>query len=440
MKENQVTINVIDSIMGSGKTSYFINRMNSNPKGKYIYVTPTLSEVARIQEACQSLDFKEPEAKVHGGKYYNFMTLVKFGENIVTTHALFNLISQEILATLKAQGYTLVIDEALNCVEMYTDITKNDLDLLLSTGAVMPCPKTHRLLWNNAVDDKFATYKGKFEHVRRLCENGNLIYYRNATLLWEFPVEFLKAFEELWALTYLFRGSTMHSYLQAEGIKIKMFSVSGNPREAELIKYTDTDEREIKARLRPLINLYEGKGNDIGTKKNRGNPLCSNWFKNATDEDLGTLKKGIYSFFRSCDTNAEDNAWTSFKSFKNKLSGHGYAKGFIPNNTKATNAFQDKKSVAYVQNTFYHPIVSGYFKEKGVKTYEELHSLSEMVQFIWRSQIRSWEPIALYIPSERMRGLFKIWLESNSVEELFNSINQTFRLGGKQGLDQLEVE
>ena len=112
-----------------------------------------------------------------------------------------------------------------------------------------------------------------------------------------------------------------------------------------------------------------------------------------------------------------------FKSFKSKLKGKGYAKGYVTNNIKATNDYIERKHVAYVQNTFYHPLVKTYFTERNVTVYDELYSLSEMIQFIWRFQIRRNDPITVYIPSSRMRNLFLAWLGSDTNEELFKAIN-----------------
>lgn len=43
-----------------------------------------------------------------------------------------------------------------------------------------------------------------------------------------------------------------------------------------------------------------------------------------------------------------------------------------------------------------------------------------MIQWVWLSQIRSYDPITLFIPSERMRSLFDQWLDTQGVvqEEL----------------------
>ena len=51
-----------------------------------------------------------------------------------------------------------------------------------------------------------------------------------------------------------------------------------------------------------------------------------------------------------------------------------------------------------------------FFVQKGVTVDEETYALSELVQWIFRSQLRDGKEINLYIPSERMRRLLKKWL------------------------------
>ena len=79
--------------------------------------------------------------------------------------------------------------------------------------------------------------------------------------------------------------------------------------------------------------------------------------------------------------------------------------------------------MAYLCNTFYHPIIKAYFESMGVPVYEDLYALSQMVQWIWRSRVREQEPISVFIPSERMRGLLKRWLKAGSTIELVNEID-----------------
>ena len=42
---------------------------------------------------------------------------------------------------------------------------------------------------------------------------------------------------------------------------------------------------------------------------------------------------------------------------------------------------------------------------------KDLWALSNMIQFVFRSRLRKVEPINLYVPSSRMREVFKRWLE-----------------------------
>jgi len=431
-KTNHVTVNVIDAIMGSGKTTWMIDKINNDPSPRYIVVTPTLTEVTRIISDCPKARFKEPEQTKHGNKYYSFKLLVESGENIVTTHSLFKLMTKETLAELKRQQYVLMVDESLAVVSVYKELTRKDITMLFSDDYVYVEPETFKLRWNY---DKHSDYFGKFSETKDRCDNGNLIYHNEKTMLWEFPVEFLMVFKEVWVMTYLFNSSPMANYLSAEGTKVTMYSLEGQSSKhvaPTLIDYKDHDEKAIKEKLRPLINLYQGRLNDIGKKNNvQNSTLSKNWYANAKPQVIKEVKSNLANYLRNvCQGKSEDVMWTVFGQKKNKknkhrhrgdvsrLEGKGYAKGFVSNNIKATNDYINKKHVAYMQNTFYHPKIFNYFKDRGVVIHGDLHSLSEMIQLIWRSQIRKWEPIDVYIPSSRMRHLFECWLKTNSLSDL----------------------
>ena len=84
-------------------------------------------------------------------------------------------------------------------------------------------------------------------------------------------------------------------------------------------------------------------------------------------------------------------------------------------------------SVAYLINVFYNPLIKSYFESMGVPIYEDLYALSQMAQWMWRSRIREGEPIHVFVPSERMRGLLKRWLDADSAIELVNEIDPSNR-------------
>lgn len=144
IQNDMTTINVIDSMMGVGKTHRAIELMNDDYSDKlyktgveptkWIYITPFLDEVTRIKEACPLLDFREPTTINFGAKRIHFEHLIKDGHNIITTHALFPHMTLEGLQSLKEQGYMLIIDEAVSVVEVYSRLNKRELRYLQKTG------------------------------------------------------------------------------------------------------------------------------------------------------------------------------------------------------------------------------------------------------------------------------------------------------------------
>lgn len=422
------TITVIDSIMGAGKTTYAITHMNGLQEQnvsdafnglpgdrKFLYVTPLLSEVERVQSACGNLRFRDP-VPVHGRKFYHLEQLIEAGENVATTHRLFSLLSQSVYRKLREQNYTLVIDEVLTCCDHFTDMSKSDKDMLFDGAYVYIEEITSRLRWNH---DKHPNYRGKFDQVRNLCDNGNLVAYvpkgsdkKNAmVILWQFPSEFLQCFSRVLVLTYLFHGSPMKSYLEAEGLTFDMQSIGPA---GELVPWAEHSERETKERLRSLVTIYDGRLNALGKSNGRDNPLSSSWFKRAKQLDYAKLRQATISFFKhTAGTPSTRNAWTTFKERKPKLKGirYGREENWIPLNAKATNEYIDKRSLAYLANRFSLPVIKSYFEEKGIGVSDDVYALSEMVQWLWRSGIRRGDPVTIFVPSDRMRRLLRTWLE-----------------------------
>ena len=62
-KESEIMLKVIDSQMGAGKTSYLIEKMKKDKRHKFIYITPFLDEVKRIETECKRNKFVQPTNK-----------------------------------------------------------------------------------------------------------------------------------------------------------------------------------------------------------------------------------------------------------------------------------------------------------------------------------------------------------------------------------------
>lgn len=413
-------ITVIDSIMGSGKTSYIFDYMNTAYRERtnwdegtvdnkrFIFITPWLDEVKRVKAACPDLVFIEPEP-VSGKKLNHFHDLVQSGRNIATTHQLFSMLNRESQEALSQAGYTLIIDEETECVKEY-EINKDDITTLFETGMIYT-DQYNRIQWDY---EKKPYYDGRFSDIKALCDNGNLIRVDDTFWVWEFPIKFFQMFNEVYILTYLFEGSLLSTYLKANAMPYQMKSV----RDSKLMDYTG-DDTEIKQKLISLVHLIDDpKLNAIGSSLHGGYSLSKNWYLNDLKHGgnkIAQLRLNLENFYRNrVDGKSSDNMWSVFNSFKDRLKGKRYTKGFTACNLKATNDHINRKNLAYPLNVFIRPRLVQYFKQCNVEPNQDLYALSQLIQWVWRSQIRRGDPITLYIPSKRMRELFKHWLHSSS--------------------------
>ncbi len=126
---------------------------------------------------------------------------------------------------------------------------------------------------------------------------------------------------------------------------------------------------------------------------------------------LRKIKNDVYNWFRhGVGGKAATRMWTCFKDQQKALSGKGYTRGWIAHNARATNQYRDRSNLAYLVNRFPRTPIKRYFQTRGITINEDRYALGEIVQWIWRSQVREGKPVNLYVPSSRMRGLIESWM------------------------------
>lgn len=396
--------------MGSGKSTMAINHINTNQNRKFLCIVPLLKECERYEEQT-NIDIIDPEK--WGSKWKHFRWLVENDKNIVTTHALIQKMDLDMLELLKSKDYSLMIDECLDVLNTYK-ISKDDLKIIFNEKLVS-LDDDGFLVWN---EDK-KPYKGVYGDIKRLCSFKSLMGFKKDNsdelariLMWNFPVDFFKCFEESYIFTYLWDGSIQKSYFDIHGIKYKKYMLNENK---ELIPHNKTLEYEKRRKAVDLINIYDGKFNSIGMKIGKSNPLSKSWYEDKRKKNLAIfnqMKKNTENYFRTVtNTKSYQNMYTVFKPYCKYVKGEGYAKGFVPCNARGTNEFREKTSLAYLINFFMQPDIKQFIDHYHIEFDEDLFSLSALLQWIWRSQIRDGQSINIYIPSERMRILLKVWMD-----------------------------
>ena len=426
--EDTKRIKVIDSFPGSGKTSMAIEYINQlDEDTKVIYITPFLSECTRIIQSTHRKFIQPDTRNGMGRKMDHLKKLVSKGENIVSTHALFSNIDDELINNLRSNDYILFLDETMNVVENFDfykeinlnedkklDSTKNDILSLVSKEYVK-INDDYSISW---ISDEYLV---KYEGLKNLA-NRNLLYFiNNSLLVWTFPIEVFRPgiFSEIYILTYLFDHQIQSLYYDYFHLEYDFYHIEKIDNQYKMIDTKDNkNELQWKKDIRDLITIIDQpKLNRIGSIYYDSNnhpvksALSKSWYTNNPDL-ISKVGENILNFFKHyTDTKTNQRMWTCFKDDVRRISRKDLSKKhWLEITSRATNDYGSRLALAYCINRYPNPFFEQFFNKRNIQINEDQYALAEMIQWIWRSAIRNFEPITIYIPSERMRNIFINWL------------------------------
>lgn len=395
-------------VPGAGKTESAIAFMNAHRDRRFIFVTPYLEEDARIVRCCPALYFKEPESYGYSTKSDDIVELIRRGENIASTHALFERYNRETVELIRERGYTLIMDEVMNVVKE-EKMEPETLKILFESKTISLAEDGLHVVWS-ADHDGGKDYKD----LKRKADMGNLLLFQNAFLFWTFPVEFFDVFEEVYILTYMFKAQVQSYYYQMHGVGVDFIFTRRTP-DGRYEFSREYEAPEYAKQLASHVHICEdSKLNRIGSDKFS---LSKSWFnKSGNTKEQPKLKKlrnNINTYFRTrMGAKCCDVIWTVFKDYRDLMDHNGFKSSFVSCTTRATNEWRDRHYLAYCINVFFRTSVKNYFtRVGGLKVDEDAYALSEMVQWTWRSAIRCGEDVYIYVPSHRMRTLLEGWLQ-----------------------------
>lgn len=409
-------IQVCDAIMGTGKSSAAITYMNEHKDEKFIYITPYLDEVKRIKMSCPNMDFAEPSNKV---KKYNFKksehtaALIKQGRNITTTHQAFKMYSPEMLEDIKQHGYHLIIDENVDVLERF-DCQQDDVQIAIDAGYI----KEENGIYSLIRDD----YSGQlYRHLFQFMKVHQLVRVDTDTsdgthehlFYWVLPPDLIMSFKNVIILTYLFRGQGLHHFLKMNNLPYEYIGIQKvSDTEFSFCEYPGYTPEYVSNLANIIHILDDEKLNSIGDDLHA---LSKNWYERSPS-DVDILQKNVYNCINNIwrGTPSNKKLWGCFRSYEHRVQGKGYTKSFLTFNTKATNAYRDRKYLVYIVNLFMNVNDKRFYQIHGIDVDEGAYALSIMVQWIWRSAVRDGNEVYLYIPSRRMRNLLTNWIEKTS--------------------------
>ena len=419
-----------------------------------LYITPYITEIERIQQSCPEGNVKTPQMLRKNGrvqsKSAHLMELLENGCNIGTTHAMLKRIPNEIIALVKKNDYTIILDEALDVFSserFYMD----DLRAAVELGYIVKTETGYER------SDK--EYNGAaLKRVVGMATSNDLIssaegarYYY--TSYWASSCKAISEVRDVYILTYMFEYQDLRYYFDINGIRYGYMGVHHDPVTGRysFCELADATTPEYVGHVGDTLHIYYGNGSredqlrmncyrapgeNKSGPQNR-NSMSVGWYTKNSQAVRTELKKLLSTYFRSRmrDVSFRQKAWSAFEhsaagggidcyddEFTN-LNKNGKEKGarallsdpkwrrhFMVFNMRASNKYREKTVLAYMVNVFANPAKKRCIESYGLRYDEDGYALSVMLQWIWRSAIRDGKEITIWVPSERMRTILENWI------------------------------
>ncbi|MGL6098211.1 MAG: hypothetical protein ACRC0G_01165 [Fusobacteriaceae bacterium] len=427
-------IKIIDSIMGSGKSTAMLEYVKNNKDEKYLWITPFLSEVERVMNY-EGVDFKRPMGSVTEereratklgleldvvrgigvNKFKQVEYMTENDVNVVSTHETFKRLDCGDVFS----DYTLILDEVVKLVDTY-DIKIKTVNSLESEGYIIIDAETGKI----TPTEKGVRVWGKTEpNLTRFLKNAEKgILYKaiEKVVVTEYPIELLTQFKNVYVLTYIFDGSYLKAFLDMHNVKYGMVTIDNN-------NIVDWNEDIYKKQIEPyreLFNVYNPRTNTI-----RGNyshqmkkigKLSSGSCHKMNKETCLEINSIIRKYAVSVGATSKDFIYTVYKNVNDKAgeSIRGYSNSFLPYNIRATNEYSHVTAVAYCVSRHVNPVIQNYMVKKAssnnlqISFSDDKLALADMLQFVFRGCIRNKEKMNLFVGDESSLILFLNWLYS----------------------------
>lgn len=452
-------VRVIDSVMGSGKTSYIIDYLKNNNTSQVLYVTPLITECERVSNATGYIYHIDAELrKAYRGKVNATKVLLEAGESVAITHSAFMLFSEEIVKMIEGLGISLIIDETVGSLTPI-NLSSVEVKILRESNSIIEtqCDNGAKLVkWN---DESELNDTRILELYKKFFDGNKEVYMtdENKVVIWSLPSGIYHAAKDVTLLTYNFRGTEMEAYFRFHRVDYSVYRIeNGNLLEGDpLICGKD---------FKDLIKIVDHNVNRVGRKhgNSKREPLTKYWYLHASKEQIDKVKNNTYNFFQNLTGyGSKYNMWTVFesaemtnyvedayggrwdkisvtedgaearkkKNLKQKIERAPFKSVgrvpkdlstdsteykqkmcWVPCNSRGTNMYSDRKAVAYLNCMNISPSLVSFFDAFDIEIDNTTFALNVMLQWIWRSAIRNGEQIDLYIPSKRMRHILMDWL------------------------------
>lgn len=414
-------IEVLECIMGAGKTTRILQWVDENPNEKYFYVSPNLSEVdvdGRIHNGVNNVEFVSPSPDIHGTKNEHLNELLVQGKNIACTHKLYLSMDCASMDLIKDRGYIVVLDEEINVIQSFDQYSFADIKWLIQQGYISVDDKDGSVTWLKE-DDLVNTSDHRYFYCKNLCDKKSLYLTRfdinsekakKVMMVTQVPIKLIECAKRVVVITYLFKGSVLDRFLTLKGF--------------DVVEFEDFKIEAIKpSSYKHLLTIIPpDRAIEDFSMTSRW------WYKDMTASSIKKVNNFLLRNARRYASSSNEVLWTCPKD---RAKGVSSSKGFLVNilgfvnsndvngvrksnwlsvHTRATNEYSNKRVLMHCYNRFPLVDVSSYLQDYGYPIDNNVFAVSELVQWLWRGCIRNGEPMVVVMGNKRMYNLLMRWL------------------------------
>lgn len=193
------TVKVIDSIMGSGKTTKVLEWMDNNPNKSYIYVSPLLSEVdegGRVHTSLTNVTLEIP-SNDEGTKSDSLLQLLKSGASIACTHKLYLSMGEKHFHQMSLNNYTVIIDEEIDVIGGFDRYSRSDLQWLIENNNISISQEDGMVSWIGSRDRIDKTHK--YYEFLKYCDSKSLYCTKRSEVMMctQLPIKLFECAKEV---------------------------------------------------------------------------------------------------------------------------------------------------------------------------------------------------------------------------------------------------
>lgn len=399
------TIELIDALPGSGKSTAIFKYMAEDRSRPWLYLSPMKEEIdERVDKESEkhNMQFYIPKEGTDATKTEQILEFLQEGYDIACTHNLMLRFTQKHIKAIKKAGYNVVCDETLDLLSGY-NMVKDDHDFLVANELISVDEESGRVSFK----DVEMGSKARYADVKLLCDIGCLFAAKrsNRMLVTQLSTDLLKESNRFILITYNYKDSIMDAFLRLHGFDWKLL---------ENIKLYRSSE-EIKLNLQNIIEIVETPSVKAIQKKFS---LTKSWWTSASKENKDSVISAIASVKVKYKIKSNDLFFTVPKMIVEKARGNSYQmanrnvskESWLACNTRATNNYAHKTIAVQAYNLYPNVAVKSYLQDMGVHSNDDTYSLNMLVQWLFRGCIRDENHMKVALLSNRMSVLFKDWL------------------------------